>query len=197
MLRAMPPSDLDTIEEVVVIAGRDLVMTRPADAEALLDEDAFARDEFMPYWAELWPSAHALARWVGVRALHGARVLELGCGLGLPSLVAASRGASVVATDVEPAALELLTRNAALNGVEVETMLVDWGSPDALVDRAPFDLALAADVLYEPAAVEPLLSLLPRLAPRVWLADPGRAPADGFGDRLRGMEVRRIDAESG
>ena len=74
-------------------------LLRPRDAEALLSEEAFAHDEFMPYWAELWPSALALARVVGGRALRGARALELGCGLGLPRLAAAAAGGRVPATD--------------------------------------------------------------------------------------------------
>ena len=72
--------------------GRDLALLRPRDAESLLNEEAFEHEEFLPYWAELWPSALALARVVGARALRGARTLELGCGLGLPSLAAAVAG---------------------------------------------------------------------------------------------------------
>jgi hypothetical protein len=64
--------------------------------------------------------------------------------------------------------------------VRVETALVDWAEPDELVRRAPFDLVLAADVLYERASVALLLSLLPRLAREAWLADPGRSAADPF-----------------
>src|SRR3954468_16519739 len=79
----------DLVEEVVGIGGRDLALLRPRDAEALLSEEAFEHAEFLPYWAELWPSAPGLARARASRALHGARTLELGCGLGLPSLAAA------------------------------------------------------------------------------------------------------------
>ena len=146
----------------------------------------------VPYWAVLWRSGVALARFVASSAVADLRVVELGCGLGLPSLVAASRGASVLATDFEPEALELVARNAASNDVSVETMLVDWSSAESLVERGPFDLVLAADVLYDPDAVEPLLTLLPRLAPCVWLADPGRPPAAGFLERLGGVELTRV-----
>ena len=68
------------------------MLARPASPEALLDEDAFAQDEFMPYWAELWPGGLALAEALPAD-LTGIRVVELGCGLGVPSLVAAARGA--------------------------------------------------------------------------------------------------------
>lgn len=110
----------------------------------------------------------------------GRRVLELGCGLGVPSLVAARAGASVLATDADPDALDLLRRNATLNEVPLETARVDWAAPGDLVDRAPFDLVLAADVMYEREAVAPLLELLPRLAPEAWIADPGRPHASTF-----------------
>src|SRR5262245_14598570 len=95
----------DLVEEVVAIAGHDLALLRPRDAEALLSEEAFEREEFLPYWAELWPSALALARMVAARALRRARVLELGCGLGLPSLAAALAGGRVLATDWSPDAV--------------------------------------------------------------------------------------------
>src|SRR5437763_16052858 len=111
----------DLIEDVVAVAGRDVVLLRPREAEALLDEDAFAaREEFLPYWADLWPSARLLARTLASRALRGARVLELGCGLGLPSLAAALAGGRVLATDWAPDAVEAVQRNAAHNGIELE-----------------------------------------------------------------------------
>jgi hypothetical protein len=86
----------------------------------------------------------------------------------------------VLATDACAEALELLARNARDNGVRLETAAVEWDEPAELLKRAPFDLVLAADVLYEGASVGPLLSLLPRLALEVWLADPGRPAADEF-----------------
>ena len=130
----------DLVEEVVGIGGRDLCLLRPRDAESLLSEEAFEHEEFLPYWAELWPSASALARAVGVRSLRGARVLELGCGLGLPSLAAAVAGGRVLATDWAPDAIAMLTRNAARNGLTIEVQAVSWTEPEALVARAPWDL---------------------------------------------------------
>ena len=53
--------------------------------------------------------------------------------------------------------------------------------------RAPFDLVLCADVLYERASVAQLLSLLPRLGPEAWLADPGRPAAEAFIERAAGL----------
>ena len=178
---------MDLVEESVPLRGADLRVLRPRDAEALLDEHAFEHEEYLPYWAELWPSGVALARRVVVRSLRGARVLELGCGLGLPSLAAALAGGRVLATDWSPQAIELLEDNAERNGAALETAIVDWTSPEAIVERAPWDLVLAADVLYERRNVAPLLDLLTQLLGErreLWLADPGRAPAE---DLLAGL----------
>jgi predicted nicotinamide N-methyase len=144
------------------------VLQRPADPEALLDEDAFADDEFLPYWAELWPAGLALAHALPER-LDGVAVVELGCGLGVPSLVAAARGARVTATDWAEDAIALLRKNAVGNGLTVDVRRTDWRRFDG-----SFDLVLAADVLYEHRNIEPLVELLPRLAPEALVALAGR-----------------------
>ena len=135
---------MDLVEESVPLRGAALEVLRPRDAEALLDERAFEHEEFLPYWAELWPSGVALARRIAPRRLRGARVLELGCGLGLPSLAAARAGGRVLATDWSPQAIELLRGNAERNGVTLETAVVDWQRPAPLLQRAPWDLVLGA-----------------------------------------------------
>jgi predicted nicotinamide N-methyase len=170
----------DVVEEVVALNGRDLRLLRPRDAEALLDERAFEHEEYLPYWAELWPSATALARAIGGRALRGARTLELGCGLGLPSIAAALAGGRVLATDWSPEAVAMTAGNAERNGVRLETLVCSWTDPEPVLERAPWDLVLASDVLYEARNADALLDLLPRLGREVWLADPGRAPAARF-----------------
>ena len=175
----------DLVEEIVALApGRELAVLRPRDSEALLDEHAFEEDEFMPYWAELWPSGVALARAIAARSLRGARVLELGCGLGLPSLAAALGGGRVVATDWSPAAMDLLADNAQRNGARLELEVVRWEAPDTLLARAPWDLVLAADVIYEERNVGVLAELLPRLGGEVLLADPGRPALEDFLERV-------------
>ncbi len=118
-----------------------------------------------------------------MRALRGARTLELGCGLGLPSLAASLAGGRVLATDWSPQAVELLRDNAARNGIVLEVARADWAAPEGLLERAPWDLVLGADLLYERRNAELLLPLLPRLlgpASELWLADPGRPPAVPF-----------------
>lgn len=169
----------------VELGGVRLELARPVDAEALIDEREFARDEFLPYWAELWPSGRALADHVAGLELDGCDVLELGCGLGLPSLIAATRGARVLATDWAGDAIMLLSRNAARNALELDAELLDWRDPEMYPTRR-FDVALAADALYEQRNVEPLLCCLAAtLAPngRALVADPGRRHAASFPER--------------
>jgi len=168
----------DLVEQVVALEGRDLVIVRPRDSESLLDEQGFEQDEFIPYWADLWPSAELLARTVIARALRGARVLELGSGLGLPSIAAALAGGRVLASDWSPEAVEAVRRNAARNDARLDALVCSWQEPDELLARGPWDLVLAADVLYERRNIAPLRELLGRLACETWLADPGRAPAE-------------------
>src|SRR3954454_14762650 len=176
----LPPALLDITVRRVGIA----YYVCPADWEQLRHEEGGAGRP-VPYWARPWPSGVGLAG-----ALHddppaaGTRVLELGCGLALPSVIAARAGADVLATDGSTDAVVFAAHVLALNEVEGEVAHVDWSTHgDALVARGPFDVVLAADVLYTKANVDAALVLFPRLvAPggELKIADPNRAGAARF-----------------
>jgi predicted nicotinamide N-methyase len=175
---------MELVEETVAVGAHRLSLLRPPDSEALLSEDAFEHEEFLPYWAELWPSGVALARALAARDPHGARVLELGCGLGLPSIAAALAGADVLATDWSPDAVRLAATNAERNAAPLQTALWSWTEPPP--GRPPWDLVLGADVLYERRNVPQLIDALPSLVARdgeAWIADPGRPFARDFVQR--------------
>lgn len=163
----------------VRVGTLDCIMRGPSDFDVLLDEAARLTPDNVdriPYYASLWPSARALAEilWERRATLAGTRVLELGCGLGLPSVVAACLGSDVTATDFHPAAGAWCQANAAANGVAVAFHACDWC---ALPDWRPFDLVMGSDLLYELRHLEALAACVGRLcAPRhtVLLADPGR-----------------------
>ena len=160
--------------DAITVAGVRLELLRPSSPEALIDEEAFADDEFLPYWAELWPAARALVE--ALPDVDGLRVVELGCGLGLPSLVAAAKGATVTATDWSGDAIALLRENAARNGLALRAEVRDSREPWS--DR--FDLALAADVLYERRNVEPVLERMREIAPVALVALAGRPFEEAF-----------------
>jgi predicted nicotinamide N-methyase len=170
----------ELVSQSIELPSGELRLLQRQEAAALPDEGPVEWAPVAPYWSVLWRSGVALACELDGMALGGLRVVELGCGLAVPSIVAARAGAAVLATDVCAEALTLVARNANVNDVRIETATVDWAEPDELVGRAPFDLVLAADVLYARASVPLLLSLLPRLAPEAWLADPGRPAAGAF-----------------
>jgi predicted nicotinamide N-methyase len=157
-----------------------VTLLRPPSADELIDEAAFDEDEFLPYWAELWSSGVALAEAVAGLELDGTRVLELGAGLGLPSLAAALRGADVLATDWADDAVALLRANAERNGIRLRVERVRWDEPEPLLAGAPWGLVLGADLLYEQRNADQLLGLLPRLGAEILLADPGRPFAKPF-----------------
>jgi predicted nicotinamide N-methyase len=178
------------VSQSVELPGGELRILQPEEAADLPDDGPVEWAPVAPYWAVLWRSGVALARELEGEPLGDRRVVELGCGLAVPSIAAARAGASVLATDVSPEALALAKRNARGNGVRIETAAIDWADPGAAAGPVPgsgrvagrdrFDLVVAADVLYERSAVAPLLSLLPLLAPEAWLADPGRPAAGAF-----------------
>src|SRR5437660_11567270 len=90
----------DSIREQVVVDDTTFIIERPGESDKLLDHPfvtaAFARDEYLPYWADLWPAARMLAK-VIVREswTPGIEALEVGCGLGLPGVAALSMGLKV------------------------------------------------------------------------------------------------------
>jgi predicted nicotinamide N-methyase len=195
----------ELVTRSVELPRGELRLLQPSESAELPDAGAVEWAPLAPYWSVLWRSGVALARELEGQPLRGLRVVELGCGLAVPSIAAARAGAAVLATDGCAEALGLVARNAEANGVELETAVADWTQPGELVERAPFDLVLAADVLYERANVAILLELLPRLGPAAWLADPGRPAAEAFmvearrrgwhaGTRVRGVvRIHRLE----
>ncbi len=179
----------ESVAERIALPGGEIELARPPDAEALISEESFEHEEFLPYWAELWASAVALAHDVSIRSLRGRRTLELGCGLGLPSIAAARAGGRVLATDWSPDAVSATAANAERNDVDIETLRCAWDEADAIVARAPWQLVIASDVLYERRNVAQLLELLPLLVDEtgeVLIADPQRPLAELF---LEGAEA--------
>jgi len=188
------------------ILGRTFHIVTAGDVDDLVDDliaagpdDPAYIDERIPYWAELWPSAVALAEHVLARpdTVAGKRAVELGCGLALTGLCAMAAGAQVLFTDYEPDALAFVELNALANlGRSPDTALMDWRGPDL---GRRFDLVLAADVAYERRFFEPLADTFEALlAPGglVLLSEPNRAIAEPFFDMLdsRGFERTRQDA---
>ena len=176
-------------EITLVFGGLPVRIWRAAELERFVDAEALLRDEAAPeppYWMHLWPGALAAAGSIAGAAEvgPGTRVLEFGCGLGLPALVAAQRGATVLASDWQRAPLAFVQRSAAANGCSVAVAQMDWSAP-AL--RGQFDLCVGADVGYDAVAEVGLVAALDQLvAPggAVCLADSVNTARDSLAARL-------------
>jgi predicted nicotinamide N-methyase len=192
----MPRAPIDLVDEEVDLGhGRSARIARPRAPELLLDEAVSGGAEDAPYWAELWPSARALAAHLAGIDLAGRRVVELGCGLGLVSVAAAIGGAEVLAVDHDPDAVEIARRNGARVGPGVRGLVADLRDPPAeLLEAARFDLVLAADVLYDGPLADAVARLIPLLtgpAGMALVAYPWRGQAAALATALgaAGMHV--------
>jgi len=180
----------EVMTETVDAGGRTYSILAVRDVNRLVDSiepELFAIDERLPYWAELWSSALGLADWIGEMPWSGGtRVLELGCGLGLAGIAAASEGATVVMSDYDDEALMFARYNVLKNLTDqtlrskVQLMPMDWRSP---LEGLTFDVIIGADIIYERRMFSPLILLMKRyLSPggTVMLTDPDRAIGRDF-----------------
>jgi predicted nicotinamide N-methyase len=170
------------------LAGRTFELLGPANYNELLDSPEVARrfeqTEYMPYWAQLWPAslllAEAVAEWPSAGDAPP-RVLEIGCGLGLVSLIVSHLGYRVLATDQDADALAFLAESARRNSLPVpETRLLDWQKDDL---NLTFDRIVAADVLYETRHLRPVAELVHdslETGGYALVVDPNRITADEF-----------------
>lgn len=199
------PADLPTIpggwtEREWLIAGHSFRLVLPATPDALLEDTevraAFDRDDYMPYWAYLWPaSIKMVATVLRTDWPREAEVLELGAGIGLPGLAGLRRGLKVTFSDYEPKAVDLALFNARRAGYDhAEGLVIDWRDPP----EKQFPLIWGCELLYEDRNHEPLLSLTRRmLAPggTAWFVDGGRLRAERFWQRIpaHGLTCRLFD----
>jgi len=199
-----------TQQHTVAIAGEaDLVIRALLDQQQHADPLGTAArlgisSAQWPLFGLLWPSGAQLAGLLSARlaqgpAPGGGRILEVGCGLGLASLVAHRRGADVTASDLHPLAGEFLRENLRLNGLP--PMAYGHGPWVAPAVAAPgdlhglFDLIIGSDLLYERDDDATLATFIVRHAApdaEVWIVDPGRGNRPAF---HRAMAARGFGVE--
>src|SRR5688572_10593647 len=180
-------TQFDVVRSEVRLGGRLVTIHHPRNADELIDEEAFAADERLPYWADVWPSARVLADRVVTMQSDAGRILELGCGAGLVSVAAAMAGFEVTATDYYDDALRFTALNVLVNtGVLIETRAADWRRFPHDIGR--FELVVASDVLYEREHATLIASVLDRTMTgrgTALVADPGRLAAPDFVDQCK------------
>jgi len=173
----------ELVRETVIIDGKKFLIDRPSASDLLLEHpaivSAFAADEYMPYWADLWPASRMLARAIlREKWPAGLEALEVGCGLGLPGIVALSKGIRVVFSDFDQTAVRFAASNARLNcHRDFEVLPMDWRSPP---ENRKFPLILCSDLCYERRHVDPVVALITKLLTAdgiCLLTDQDRPPA--------------------
>lgn len=151
-----------------------------------------ALEELCPYFGVIWPAARGLSQYLSElpdTLITGKQVLELGCGLALPSMVTAKRGAQTLATDFHPEVPRFLEKNIQNNQLDhLKYQWVNW-EQDA-PHLGPFDWVIGSDILYERRYPESLArTIAKQVKPdgKIVLADPGRPYLQGFVDAMKGL----------
>lgn len=181
--------NLRTLSVPLPLTETSVTVTYPTDTDLLLDHVSGDAEQNLPYWAEIWPSGIALATAIDQKPgrVRNLNILELGCGMGITASVAVQRGAHLTVTDYAAEALTLtrLTTRRHTGREPERVHQLNWraGKVTEVLENAPFDVVLAADVLYERRDIEPLLRAVETLVKpsgALWLAEPGRKPATIF-----------------
>lgn len=187
----------------VRIGSRDWKIRALSDKQQYFDPNGEAKragicSASWSLFGQLWPASKALARAVKRIDISNRRILELGCGLGLPSLVLKARGANVIASDRHPLSESFLDYNAELNQIpEVQFIDLDWDpvEPDASLGR--FDTIIGSDILYERDHADMLASLINRIAApvaKVLITCPGRGYRNHFSRLLEANGFEMTEA---
>ena len=176
--------EYDLTETSYTFGGHSFTFLSVLDSYALLDRispEEFIKDEQMPYWAEIWPSAITLSSFIADElSLEGLSVVEIGAGVGMASIVAAWKGATVLTTDYSPEALRFARYNSLKNRVTLACQRLDWRLVQC---PEQFDMLFAADVLYERVNLLPVVTAIDKLLKPggvAYIADPRRRMAEQF-----------------
>lgn len=188
----------------VEVAGMSFQIASMRDATHLLDEPDCAKRfldaDMAPYGVELWPAAIMLAEYIANETTGPHNALEIGCGLGLVSMVAARLGWSVVAGDHEPSSLIFARHNAQRNDTgDLRFIELDWNAPPT---GSRFSRILGADILYQLNNHAPVLACIKQLLDKDGVAlvsDPNRGVADRFPEAAQsaGFGIEVIPAAAG
>lgn len=178
----------------VSIGGTDYTIRALADLHQFSDPDGDASRAGISsanwcLFGQVWPAGIVLAETLAAMDLSGKRILEIGCGLGLSSLVMQRAGGDVTASDYHPLAEPFLRQNAELNGLEPPRYVdLPWESNQP--ELGDFDLIVGADVLYERGHAALLLGVVARHgsdAGQVLIADPGRGNSGAFATGMKAL----------
>lgn len=179
-------------QTVAVSGGSDLQIRSLLDRQQFFDplgeaEAAGISPACWPLFGQLWPSSQKLADLMQSWELEGKRILEIGCGLGLASLVIHRRHGDITASDCHPLVETFLHANLLLNQLpDLKYSTGNWGGSNPLLDE--FDLIIGSDVLYERDHAPQLAAFILQHAAaqaEVLIIDPNRSNRSVFNQHMR------------
>jgi 2-polyprenyl-3-methyl-5-hydroxy-6-metoxy-1,4-benzoquinol methylase len=195
MPHTTPPIGYDVkFQRVGVGGGADLQIRSLLDKQQFYDPQGLALDAGIssatwPLFGLVWPSAQKLADLMQTWELRGKRVLELGCGLGLASLVVHRREGNITASDCHPLTEIFLNTNVLLNNLPpLHYETGNWGRVNK--GLGAFDLLIASDVLYErnhPAQLSGFIQEHAAQGAEVLIVDPNRGNRNAFHKDMANM----------
>jgi predicted nicotinamide N-methyase len=180
--------------QTIELAGGDIHLRTLRDNQQFSDDDGEAEalgisSAIWPLFGIVWESGKVLAKLMASENIEGLRILEVGCGIGLASLVLKQRGADITATDYHPEAGAFLAENGRLNGfLPIQFTRTGWADLDD--DLGKFDLIVGSDLLYEPGCVALLSEYIRRHCNedcRVIMLDPKRGHLGNFTSAMMAM----------
>lgn len=173
--------------ETLSLGGLDYRIRSLLDHQQYFDPDGDAEragisSASWPLFGLVWPSSRILAGAMQSFAVEGKRILEIGCGLALASLVMRRRGADITASDCHPLAGAFLAENLRQNQLPaIPFQTGNWSDSDPALGR--FDLIVGSDVLYERSQPDILSRFIDRHSSpevEVIIVDPDRGNRSGF-----------------
>ena len=191
---ALPMPALRYRYQTLDLGGIDIHVRTLWDQQQFSDmEGAAARlgisSAAWPLFGLIWASGEVLARLMVTQDVAGKRILEVGCGIGLASLVLNQRMADITATDIHPEAGRFIRENTRINqGRPIPFVRTGWS--DAISELGCFDLIIGSDLLYERAHVIPLAGFIHQHAGEhcdVLLVDPGRGHHAPFSKKMMSL----------
>ncbi len=141
--------------EEIYVRGKTLKICRPARLEEIFQGDPFLESDRFPLWFKIWEASIVLADYVATLP-PSLEILELGAGLGVPSLFASAFGHKVLATDLEELPLKFIEKSAQKNGLSLRVQKLDFLNPD--LDQK-FNLIIGAELIFKKKFFDPLLKL--------------------------------------
>jgi predicted nicotinamide N-methyase len=190
--------------ETLAVGGVDLQIRSLLDRQQFSDphgdaERAGISSTDWPLFGMVWPSAQVLADAMVHVELGAKRVLEVGCGLALASLVVQRRRGDITASDRHPLAATFLLDNLRRNGLApLRFVTSDWGAATDTLGR--FDLIIGSDVLYErqqPEALSRFIEEHSHATMQVLIADPDRGNRNAFNRRMDALGFERSEKKVG